>query len=245
MTKLHVLHQFAFSHYCEKVRWGLDYKSMSYEVVNYLPFLHAGKLKKLSGQSAVPVLAAPDKTVAGSSDILAYIDTQHGGNPLYSEDSLIHAEVRAWEQRLDKGGFTLRAALFHELVNDRRLMLDVFTTGHRGMSAWAYGFLFSAMLPKMRRMLADRAPDPDSLRAKTRALLDDIYSATQSTGYLVGDSFSAADLTAASLMYPVFFPEGTPGAIRMRESTTGKRWLAEWAEHPAANYIRRMYRNYR
>ena len=32
-----VLYQFPISHYCEKVRWALAYKSISYQKINLLP----------------------------------------------------------------------------------------------------------------------------------------------------------------------------------------------------------------
>ena len=50
------LYQFPFSHYCEKVRWALDYKGIAYRTVNLLPGSHFKHLAKLAPKSSVPVL---------------------------------------------------------------------------------------------------------------------------------------------------------------------------------------------
>ena len=34
------LYQFPISHYCEKVRWAMDYKKLEYKAKNLLPGLH-------------------------------------------------------------------------------------------------------------------------------------------------------------------------------------------------------------
>lgn len=41
----------------------------------------------------------------------------------------------------------------------------------------------------------------------TRRALDDVAARTEGTGYLVGESFTAADLTAAALFAPIANPE--------------------------------------
>ena len=57
------------SHYCEKARWTLDHCAIDYLVETHLPGPHAGAIKKLSEQSAVPVLCDGEKTIAGSDDL--------------------------------------------------------------------------------------------------------------------------------------------------------------------------------
>ena len=40
------LYQFPISHFCEKIRWTLDYKGLSHKTRNLLPGLHVLKTKK-------------------------------------------------------------------------------------------------------------------------------------------------------------------------------------------------------
>jgi len=45
------LYQFQFSHYCEKARWALDYKGISYKPRNLLPGLHVKPARKLAPET--------------------------------------------------------------------------------------------------------------------------------------------------------------------------------------------------
>ena len=51
-----VLYQFPISHYCEKVRWAMDYKGLDYKLKNLLPGLHLRTTKKIAAKSYVPIL---------------------------------------------------------------------------------------------------------------------------------------------------------------------------------------------
>ena len=51
------LYQFPLSHFCEKARWALDYKSIAYRPVNLLPGFHTMRAltaegRKISGKSS-------------------------------------------------------------------------------------------------------------------------------------------------------------------------------------------------
>ena len=48
------LYQFPISHYCEKIRWALEFKNIDHEIKNLIPGLHLLKTKKLAPESSVP-----------------------------------------------------------------------------------------------------------------------------------------------------------------------------------------------
>jgi glutathione S-transferase len=68
---------------------------------------------------------------------------------------------------------------------------------------------------------------------------------TRETGYIVGDHFTLADLSAAVGLfavclppeYPVDFPRPLPKEIQA--------WLNRWERHPGTKWVRRMYNRYR
>jgi hypothetical protein len=51
-----VLHQFPASHFNEKARWALDWKGLPHRRASYLPGPHAPRIRRLTGQTATPVL---------------------------------------------------------------------------------------------------------------------------------------------------------------------------------------------
>ena len=56
MNEIPVLWQFTASHYNEKARWALDYKGVPHVRRSLLPGAHAVRIRRMTGQTAVPVL---------------------------------------------------------------------------------------------------------------------------------------------------------------------------------------------
>ena len=83
------------------------------------------------------------------------------------------------------------------------------------------------------------------VKAKMVPMLDDVAEAASSSGHLVADRFTIADLTAASILYPLFMPEGTTGAELVKSDPTGQHWLKRWADHPAGAYVKATYSKFR
>jgi glutathione S-transferase len=82
-------------------------------------------------------------------------------------------------------------------------------------------------------------------RDKTVAALDRIEAELQPSGYLVGDRFTVADLTAAALVFrlvrspeaPYLLPPPLPPAVeRFRAEASGRR---------AFEWVKEMYRRHR
>ena len=240
------LHQFLFSNFCEKVRWTLDYHGMAYDSVEYLPFWHVRPVKRLSGQSAVPVIRIGEQIQPNSADIVAMLDSMGEKDSLIPSEEPGRQHALEWQRRLDDSGATIRGAMFHDFMVDRRFFFRVITSGQQGaFRLRMYGATFVMIFPLMKKILNKRAPDAAALREQVMVLLDEVEQAQSEAGYLAGDSFSIADLTAASLLYPLFFPSGTPASEVAESHECGRMWLARWREHPAGDYVRRMYRDHR
>ena len=80
------LYQMPISHFSEKVRWALAYKRLPHTFKNLLPGLHARTAKKLSGQTAVPVIKEGRNVVHGSADIISFLDKEFPRFSLTPED---------------------------------------------------------------------------------------------------------------------------------------------------------------
>lgn len=64
-------------------------------------------------------------------------------------------------------------------------------------------------------------------------------------GYLVGDKFTAADLTAASMLFPAVHPPGFPYDHPKPISGAMQEWLDLYSGHPGAEWVRAVYRHHR
>lgn len=112
------LYQFPISHYCEKIRWALDYKKVDYQVVNMLPGLHIKKARRLAGTAEVPILVHDDKVVQNSSEIITYIDENFNGPPLTPVNKDHRDSSLEWESFVDQElGPFLRVYFYHTLLD--------------------------------------------------------------------------------------------------------------------------------
>ena len=124
------LYQFPISHYCEKVRWALEFKGIEYETINLLPGLHTKTTKKIAPKSSVPLLVDGEQVVQNSSDILDYLEAQYP-EPTLTPDLPEHeAQAQAWEEYADKEiGPAVRRLCYNTLLNHPDKVKPIFTAG--------------------------------------------------------------------------------------------------------------------
>ncbi len=65
--------------------------------------------------------------------------------------------------------------------------------------------------------------------------------AAAATGYLCGDTFSIADLTAAATLAVFVKPEDSPMASPQPVGASFQALIARYAKHPGADWVRRIY----
>jgi glutathione S-transferase len=87
--------------------------------------------------------------------------------------------------------------------------------------------------------------DAEASRRKTLAALDRVESELQPSGYLVGDRFSVADLTAAALLFPLARPPQAPYMVPPPLPESVQRFREETSERPAFKWVEEMYRSHR
>lgn len=234
------------SHFNEKVRWALDYKGIRHRRrcvgADYL-----FQAWRKTGHGTLPILFLDDKPVRDSTDIIAALEQRYPDRPLYPRDEAQRRQALALEDFFDEElGPQLRAAVVTPLFrHDPDIALRVLTTG---MPEQAYRTLrpLARVFPafyRFRHKISDRKLEED--RAKVITALDRIESERAGREYLVGDSFSVADLTAAAMFSPLL---QSPG-VQYPLTTTLPDYLVEYrdrvARHPAAQWAERIYQRHR
>ena len=235
------LYQFPFSHYCEKVRWALDYKGIAYRTVNLLPGFHVRYLAKLAPKTCVPVLRDGAIVVQDSSAIIDYLDQRYANPSLTPSDPNAAREALDWEEYLDEQiGVNIRLWFYHHALRVRRLAVSFLLEG----AAWHKKPLFVLVYPKVRRaMLQSMNINTDTARQAEeclRAALEKLDEALVGRRFLVNDRFSRADLTACALLRRSCMPEETskeiPPAVRKLRDELKDRHLCQWVRSVYACY---------
>jgi len=237
-----------FSHYCEKARWALDRCGVAFDEQGHLPLVHWLPARRAGGGRTVPVLVAEGGVVADSTDIVRWADARRPGTLLPAEPAL-RAEVDRIEDDLDERfGPHARRWAYHQVLGDRSLVMAM---GARGVPGWERRAL-PAIRPlaalALRRLL--RIDDAGVERSRQR--IDETFAAigdrlADGRRYLVGDRFTAADLTFAALAAPVVLPDRHPFPMPPvdRFPAATRDQIARWREHPAGAFARRIYLDHR
>jgi glutathione S-transferase len=235
------LYQFPFSHYCEKVRWALDYKGVGYRPVNLLPGFHFRQLAKLAPKTCVPVLRDDSIVVQDSSAIIDYLDQRYTNPALTPSDPNAAGEALDWEEYLDEQiGVNIRLWFYHHTLPVRRLGVSFLLQG----AAWHKKPLFVLVYPKVRgAMLQSMNINTDTARqaeGRLRAGLEKLDEALVGRRFLVNDRFSRADLTACALLRRSCMPDDTykeiPPAVRKLRDELKSRRLCQWVRSVYASY---------
>lgn len=242
-----VLHQFAFSHFNEKARWGLDWKGVGHRRRTYLPGPHAGPMKRLSGQTTTPVLQLGSEVVCGSASILERLEQELPERPLYP--SGVHERRRAEEiqTEFDRDvGPAVRTLLFSELLHLPGYMCRMFARDFSLPRRLGY----RAAFPIARHLIARAYGTSDDghvgrCRERTEQALELIERTAGSLGPLAGDRFSVADLCCAALLAPLFDPRHPDMARPQPVPPRLLAFLEPWAQHPAGDWVHEQYQRYR
>ncbi|CAF1282778.1 unnamed protein product [Rotaria sordida] len=216
MIKRLRFYQIPWSTYCDKVRWALDLKEIPYDIINYNPY---GKTKGLERapktiRKLMPILEDPNNNDnpfrCDSTPILLYLHNQYSQSSI----SLFPLSYEQCQQVFDKclrldselGLYTRRIA-YVQILKEKPSIISILLSEKY---SWAYNpddirsrlispFISCFMIARYR---LHRIRE-DGLKEKTEQILLDIGEYLHTHNYLVGEQFSAADLTFCSLIKPL------------------------------------------
>ncbi len=241
------LHQFQASHFNEKIRWALRYKNLDYERKTYLPGPHYPVIKKLSaGISSTPLLEHDGHYISGSASIIAHLETCFPTPALYPSSAAERREALALQSRFDTLlGPASRTLLFSVMIHSPNYFCLTFSQGKSWVKRIGYRALFPAAKPMIEKANLVYEPEITTAWHTCEEIAEEIAQQVVPTGYLVGDRFSVADLTAASFLalltnidhQDMKRIEPVPEALR--------KFLDGWAGHPAIQWTREMYARHR
>ncbi len=240
------LYQFAISHFSEKVRWALDYKNLNYQPVFLLPGAHIKPIRRMAPRSSVPVLDHDGEIVQGSAEILEYLENQFPETSLTGDDEQTKAGALAWQQRLDdEAGPAIRTWAYHYLLQRPKQVAPMLAAQTPFYNRYLLRLGFSRVDEVMRDWMKINQKTADKAQQTLETLLDELEAAYQTSGYLVGDRFTVADLTAASLLAPLFMPEQypVPWPDTRRVPAPMKEWIEQ--KQPKVTRLAEIYQQHR
>jgi len=233
-----VLWHIPISHYNEKVRWALDLKGVEHDRKAPNPHPPTAALLTRGKHATLPIMRIDGEIVHDSTAILAKIEDRWPDPPLYPADPADRQRALEIEDWFDEQAAPhVRLLVWHETTRDRD-SLDAFVGKYSPGPLRRFGPVAGAMV-KSFVSLRYRVSDKDRAsvaRERVLAAFDHLEEELGDGDYLVGNEFTVADLTAASILYPIVTPpEGpeiaTPPALEELRAPLrdrrGYRWVEE------------------
>jgi glutathione S-transferase len=235
------------SHYNEKVRWALDYKSTAHRRRVLGPD-YLFRAFRATGQGKLPILWLDGHAISDSTRIIAELERRFPVPALYPQDAVARQRALAIEDDLDETlGPSVRAAIMSPLFRqDPDIALRVLTTGMPDEAKRRLRPLLLLIFPtyyRFRHKISDANLEKD--RASVASALDRIEQQREGREYLVGHTFTIADLTAASLLAPVLQPPEIQYPLRVQLPAYVQQYRATVLKHPTAQWAANIYRFHR
>ncbi len=263
------------SHYCEKIRWALTRLQVPFSEERHMPPFHRFATRRISkrtssddipeternmspinrfivqqvGGQTVPVLIAETFVLKSSDEILKYVDAiaseelkLYPTNPEHRQqvetlvnsfDSILAPAVRLWS--------------YSFVMDQAHLVQPLWCQG----VPWFERLLFPILFPWLRSNVLQMYTINEVSVIAAHETICKIFETVESLlpdgrNYLVGNRFSAADLTFATLAAAVVAPEGygakLPELARLpvQMATSIQRFQAT----SAGKFVLRLYREY-
>lgn len=221
-----ILHQFEISPFCQKVAKSLRHKGIAFESVDYHG-VNAAKAQRLSKVGKLPVLDINGLRIQDSTRIARYLDERYPDLPrLYPTDALQKAQVELWEDWADE------LLYFYEVyfrVNDAAAFAQAVALSSSGRPAYErhlvrpllkIGLQTQLYMQGLGRMAAK------DVEAEFLRHLDRIDLVLSTTGWLVGDRKTIADLAVGTQLAEIVRTSALMGPAVLQRSHIAS-WIAQ------------------
>jgi glutathione S-transferase len=194
------------------------------------------------------VLVQGRRSWTDSSAILMWADEAAGGDSLFPRDEMARSDVLTLEDRFDKvlGPHTRRWG-YAQLLGRRDIIATIATRSvPRAQARWA-PLVMPVFMPLVKRAF-DITPETTARSGeRVDAVFEEVGNRlADGRPFLVGERFSAADLTFAALSAPVLLPPECPAYPPVPDMPTAMRdGVERWRATAAGRFGLAMYARWR
>ena len=236
------------SHYSEKARWALDYKRVPHARRAVLGGLHplVTFIVTRGRHQTVPALTLDGRGIGDSSAIIAELERRFPDPPLYPREPDGLRRALELEEFFDEEvGPYLRRLAYHEIIGSREALEELtFKQVPTVRRAWLKPTMRGVALFLDARFSIRSADKAREAEAKVMAGLERLERELDGNEFLVGDTFTVADLTAAALLYGLVLPpEGPWHPANIPEPW--RRRTEALRDRPAFRWIEQTYARHR
>jgi glutathione S-transferase len=246
-TDVPVLWHLDISHYNEKVRWALDYKGVPHVRRAVTPGLQELRARRLRAGRTVPILQVDERAIGDSTRIIEEIERRWPEPPLYPSDPEERRRALELEDYFDEDcGHDLRRVLFNDNLAEPEKFIGMLW-GPDQPRLGLLEALSPVLAPVVKWRYEIRPERVAHSRKVVRAALGMVEAEAGPAGYLVGDSFTLAALTAASILALIVVPPQFP-YIKLHPDERAaqfREFRASLKDRPGFRWVEDMYARHR
>jgi glutathione S-transferase len=239
-----VLWHFPISHFNEKVRWALDFKGIPH-VRRALFWSYLPRSLWHTGRPGLPILFLDGKAIGDSTRIIEALERFQPEPRLYPPDAAERRRALLLEDFFDEElGHSIRTALLGPMfASAPEAAIAGLTLGQGDGVRRSVELLFKPFRAFYTYRHGINAETIRNAPAQVEAAMDRLEAELQPSGYLVGNTFSVADLTAAALFVPLVWPPEFPAPGPLPEAFEAYRRSV--SQRPAFRWVEEMFRRHR
>ncbi len=211
-----------------------------------MPGTHLISLRRYAQETTVPVLLDDNEVVQGSSQIIDYLDYKYPSPALTPENADDRQMCIEIEQAMDKKiGESIRQIFYFRLYAYTHYLRHCLTHSMPLLKR----FLFPLIYPFVRSRIYNGYVISDSSVAQAKRefeiAMNEIENTLKQKQYLVGETFSRADLSVASMLSLLVMPNQHPFPWVDIPDTETKAYYEEYNDHPVTHWVKKMYHDHR
>lgn len=237
---------FPHSHFCEKARWALDFKCIPYKLVVIMPYIHLITMRRYVQDTTVPVLLDGSDFVQGSSQIIDYLELKYSSPSLTPENADDRQTCLEIEKAMDeKIGVRIRQIFYARLHTNPDYLRHCFT---HSMPIWKRVFfplIYPALRDKIYQFYVISGRHVEQGKREFESAMNEIENILKHRHYLVGEKFSRADVSVASMLSMLVMPAQQPFPWKEIPDPETKTYYEEFHDHPVTDWVRKMYQEHR
>ena len=237
---------FPHSHFCEKARWALDYKDINYKPVAIMPGTHPITVRRHARDTTVPVLLDDNDAIQGSSQIIDYLDRKYPSLSLTPENVDDRQTCMEIEHAMDeKIGVRIRQIFYFRLYADPDYLHHCFTHSMPMLKRFFFPLIYPVVRSRIYRgyVISDRHVEEG--KREFESVMNEIEKILEQRQYLVGETFSRADLSVASMLSMLVMPDQHPFPWQEIPDLETKVYYEKFDDHPVTHWVRKIYQDHR
>ena len=241
-----VLWHLEISHFNDKARWALDHKGVPHVLKALTPGFQEFRARRLRAGTTSPILEVDGHAIGDSTAIIAEIERRWPDPPLYPSDPDERIQALAIEDCFDEAGHDVRRVVFNDLEPGSDYFLDALYGRDHPRRAM-FGRMSPVVGPLIRARFKINPTNVERSRQVVRDAFDRIEAERGASEFLVGDSFSVADLTAAAIMSPIVMPPEFP-FVKLGPEERGpafREFRDSFKDHPGFDWVLDTYARHR